>query len=245
MINPDAEINGLRSYLSQRNWLQSEVEDILGLALNDINEIILDIVSTAVADATDYAIELGAEEFIEDMDIIEVGGAFMISTVSGKTDYSIPERKMLHDLLKNAKISEDGHRYKVIPIGSTETKRQPRDIFSVMRQRDSVIQEARSALNSQALESRSARAQTMASRFRSIINSKLTAQVSPGTIEAKAKVKPEFRTVSDKQDENTQWVLPAKEMDLTGYLMDANKGIQESIRSSVLFIIESYEREFE
>ena len=244
MINPDAEINKLRSYLSQRDWMPSEVEDILDLASNDVNEIILDIVSNAIAEATDHAVELGAEEFIEAMDVIEVGGGFMISTVSGKTDYSVPERKMLNDLLKNAKVSEEGHRYKVIPIGGEETTQQPRDIFSVIRQRDAALQEARRTLNSQALDKRSARAQTMAAHFRNIMVSGLSERLTTKPREIKTRTKPEFRTASDKQDENTQWVIPAKELDLTGYLMDMNKRIQDSIYSSVVFIIESYEKEF-
>lgn len=244
MINPDAEINRLRSYLGQRNWMPNEIDGILDLASNDINEIILDIVSNAVAEATDYAMDIGAEEFIEDLDVIEVGGGFMISTVSGKTDYSIPERKMLNNLLKNAEVSEDGNRYKVIPVGGIKKTSQSRDIFSVMRQRDSVLQEARSALNNQALNNRSARAQTMAGHFRNIIANKMSERMVSKPRVTETRVKPEFRTASDKQDENTQWVIPAKEMDLTGYLMDMNKRIQDSIYSSVMFIIESYEKEF-
>ena len=244
MINPDAEISRLRSYLDQRDWMPAEIDDILDLASNDINEIILDIVSNAVAEATDYALDLGAEEFIEDMDVIEVGGGFMISTLSGKTDFSIPERKMLNDLLKNAKVSKDGNRYKVIPVGGTESSQQPRDIFTVMRNRDSMLQEARATLNNESLDRRSARAQTMASHFRNIISSKLKERVIPRDRQVETRVKPNFRTASDKQDENTQWVIPAKEMDMTGYLMDMNKRIQESIYSSVMFIVESYEKEF-
>ena len=56
--------------------------------------------------------------------------------------------------------------------------------------------------------------------------------------------KPEFRTASEKQDPDTTWVIPAKEMDMTGYLMDMNKRIQENIYQSVAFIVESYEKEF-
>jgi len=245
MINPDAELNRLRSYLGSRNWVPNEVEDIVQLATRDVNEIMLDIISNAVAEVTDYAADLGAEEFIEEMDVVEIGGGFMISTLSGRSDYSIPERRMMSDLLKGAKIAEDGSRYKVIPIGKTSTTKQPRDIFSVMQQRDSVLQEARQSLNQQALDHRSARAQTMASHFKDIINRKLQERVrlsKPST--SSAKEQPIFRTVSDKQDESTQWVIPAKEMDMTGYLMDMNKKIQDSIYSSVLFIVESYEKEF-
>ena len=245
MINPDAEVNRLRSWLGGQGWMPTEINDICDLAANDINEIILDIVSNAVAEATDYAMDLGAEEFVEDMDVIESGGGFMVTTRSGKTDYSTPERKMLNDLLKNADISEDGDRYKVVPVGGKTTVTQPRDIFTVLQQRDSVLQEARQTLNQQGLEKRSAKAQTMAGHFRGIISKKLDERMA-ALKDRKTEVRgtPEFRTVSDKQDENQSWVIPAKELDMTGYLMDMNRRVQDSVYSSVMFIVESYEKEF-
>ncbi len=244
MINPDAEVNRLRSFLSQRDWYQTEIDEICELCHNDINEIILDIISNAVAEASDYAIELGAEEFLEDLDVSEIGGGYMIGTKSGKTDYSIPERQMLPDLVKNGEVSEDGDRYKVIPVGGRSETTQPRDIFSVLRQRDQVLKEARRTINQQSLDNRSERAQRIAGQWRGILSEKMkqVAQSKP-KIESPIK-KPEFKTASEKQDPNTAWVIPAKEMDMTGYLMDINKRIQESIYQSVMFIVESYEKEF-
>lgn len=245
MINPDAEINRLRSYLGQKNWMPSEIEEILDLASRDMNEILLDIISNAVAEATDYAVDIGAEEFVEDLDVIETGGSFMISTRSGKTDYSIPERKMLNDLVKNGKTAADGSKYKVIPVGKEDTTRQPRDIFTMLRQKESILQEARRSLNEQALDKRSVRAQHMAGHFRNVISRKLeerVASVQPKKVTTTKQV--EFRTASSNQDPNTSWVIPAKELDLTGYLMDMNKRVQDSIYSSVMLIVESYEKEF-
>lgn len=245
MINPDAEINRLRSSLNQRGWLPTEVDEICDLASNDINEIILDIVSSSVAEATDYALDIGAEEFVEDLDVIEVGGGFMISTRSGKTDYSTPARKMLPDLVKGGEVSEDGDRYKVIPVGSKSTTRMPKDIFDTLQQRDSVLQEARAALNQQSLDNRSERAGKMASHWKTVISRKLEERVAANKPQRVATIgKPSFKTASEKQDANTQWVIPAKEMDMTGYLMDMNKRIQDSIYSSVMLIVENYEREF-
>jgi hypothetical protein len=246
MINPDAEVNRLRSYLSQRDWYQTEIDEICDLCHNDINEIMLDIISNAVAEATDYAIELGAEEFIEDLDVVEIGGGYMIGTRSGKTDYSVPERKMLPDLVKNGEVSEDGDRYKVIPVGKDSGTHQPRDIFSVLQQRDRVLQDARKTLNQQSLDNRSERAQRIAGQWRCIIAEKMkqVADAKPKTIESPINKRVDFRTASEKQDPDTTWVIPAKEMDMTGYLMDMNKRIQDNIYQSVMFIVESYEKEF-
>lgn len=245
MINTDAEINRLRSYLSQRGWMPNEIDEICDLAARDVNEVILDVISNAVAQATDYAIDLGAEEFLEDLDVVEIGGGYMIGTISGKTDYSIPERKMLPDLVKGGKTAEDGSKYRVIPVGNTKTIQQPRDIFTHLRQRASILEEARRTLNQQSLDNRSARAQKIAGEWRNIISRKMNERLASVKPKENTIVKqPEFRTASENQDENTQWVIPAKEMDMTGYLMDLNKRIQESIYSATMYIVDSYEKEF-
>jgi len=265
MINPDAEINKLRSFLGQRGWMQSEIDEICDLAANDINEAVLDIVSNAIAEITDYAIDIGAEEFIEDIDIIDTGSGYMISTISGKTDYSLPEMKMLPDLVKNGEVSADGSRYRVIPIGGRSSGnrddsaresistvgrnkfegRQARDIFTILQQKDNALQQARRDINQNALNNRSERAQALASHWRDIIKSK--AQQHTSSVQSKRTERaanPEFRTASEKQDPQTQWVIPAKEMDMTGYIMDMNKQIHDGIYESVMFIISSYEKEF-
>jgi hypothetical protein len=265
MINPDAEINRLRSFLGQRGWMQSEIDEICDLVANDINEVILDIVSNAIAETTDYALDIGAEEFIEDIDIIDTGSGYMISTISGKTDYSVPEMKMLPDLVKNGEVSADGDRYRVIPIGGRSSdnrddnaqegistvgrnkfeNRQARDIFTMLQQKDATLQQARRNINQNALNNRSQRAQALASHWRDVIKSRTQQHTS--SVQSKRAgqdANPEFRTASEKQDPQTQWVIPAKEMDMTGYIMDMNKRIQDGIYESVMFIISSYEKEF-
>lgn len=246
MINADAELNRLRSQLNNSNWLPQEIDEIVDEASSDINEAILDIVSSAVADITDYAIELGAEEFLEDLDVVDVGGGFMITTRSGKTDYSFPERQMLPDLLKNAEISKEGKRYKVIPIG-TSNRSPGRDIFSSMQQVQAAQQEARARIIQNNLDKRSQRAQAMASHFRSIISDKLQQLHQQRQLrrEKTANVNPvKFVTASEKQDPTTNWVLPAKELDITGALMDMNKRIEEQVYEAVTSIISVYEAEF-
>lgn len=265
MINPDAEINRLRSFLGQRGWMQSEIDEICDLAANDINEVILDIVSNAIAEITDYAIDIGAEEFIEDIDIIDTGSGYMISTISGKTDYSIREMRMLPDLVKNGEVSADGDRYRVIPIGGRSSGnrddsaresistvehnkfegRQARDIFAILQQKDSVLQQARRNINQNALNNRSERAQKLANHWKDIIKNKAQQRaISVQSKRAERAANPEFRTASEKQDPQTQWVIPAKEMDMTGYIMDTNKRIQDDIYESVTLVISSYEKEF-
>jgi hypothetical protein len=243
MINPDAEIARLRNYLMNRNWLSHEADEICDLASRDINEIILDIISNAVAEATEHAEELGATEFIEDINVVEIGGGFIITTHSGKTDFSQPERQMLHDLTKNGEISEDGHKYKVIPVGTSKREiSRPTSIFEQLQQSQREQAEARASLLENNMDNRSARAQHMASHFRSIISKRLND--IHGARSQRTSEKPEFRTASTKQDPAVSWVIPAKEMDMTGFLMDMNKRIEDTISDSIILIIDSYEKEF-
>ena len=175
MINPDAEIAKLRYYLDDRGWLPQEIEEVLDLASRDINETILDVISNAVAETTDYALDMGAEEFVEDITVVEIGTGFMITTQSGQTNYSTPERQMLHDLTKNGKVSEDGHRYKVIPVGGKRSINRPTNIFGQMQEQQREQQDARASLLESNMDKRTAKAQHMAGHFRSIISSRLEA----------------------------------------------------------------------
>lgn len=244
-MNPDFELMRLKNYLSSKNWAPAEIDSIMDVAARDINEVILDIIAETVAEATDYAASIGAEEFIEELDVAEVGGSFMILTRSGKTDFSIPELKMLPHLLKNAKEGENG-KYKVIPVGSKKTSYRNRDIFSVLRQRDSMIKEARASLIESNLDKRSARAQQMASTWRTTMATRIQERLS--MIKREAVVEPsqqvEFRTASEKQDPETSWVIPARDMDMTGYLMDLNKSMQDLMSRACTQIVEASEREF-
>lgn len=249
MLNPDAELNRLRWSLSNKDWLPNEVDEIVDQASTDVNNAILDVVSNAVAEATDYAIEIGADDFVEDIDVVDVGGGFQIVTKSGKTDYTKPARQMLPDLLKNAKVAEDGSRYKVIPVGARNKSVTPqKDIFSAMRATMEAQREARANLLQNNLDQRSARAQAMAKEFRNIVDQRLqmlhqrrSQRTDTGTHNTG---KVDFATASSKQDPTTQWVIPEEKMDMTGYIMDMNKRIEESIYESVSFIIQSYEQEF-
>jgi len=244
MINPDAEIAKLRYYLDDRGWLPQEIEEVLDLASRDINETILDVISNAVAETTDYALDMGAEEFVEDITVVEIGTGFMITTQSGQTNYSTPERQMLHDLTKNGKVSEDGHRYKVIPVGGKRSLTRPTNIFGQMQEQQREQQDARASLLESNMDKRTAKAQHMAGHFRSIISSRLEAMQANKSKQSNSYGEPEFRTASTKQDPAESWVVPAKDMDMTGYLMDMNSRIEATISGAISFIIESYEKEF-
>ncbi len=239
MINPDAELNRLRWRLHDLGWSTLDVDAIITQAESDIDQIIVDIVSDSVAKATDYAIDLGAEEFIEDMQLEEFSGFYRITTITGRTDFSQPEKKMLPHLLQNAETNpETGIRSKVIPVGGKSSKK---DIFSVMRSRQSEITAKREELILNA--ARSDRANMMAARFRDIVDSSLAARrqekqsrLTSNTGQSEI----EFRTASSTQDPENSWVIPAKEMDMTGFLMSLNAEMQEALNYAVPRLINIY-----
>ena len=242
MINPDAELNRLRYELRQKGLSLSEVDELCDSASQDINELILDITSNAIESAIAYAEDIGAEAFISDMDIIDVGGGYMISTRSGVTNFSIPERKMLPDLVKNGKTSEDGNKYKVIPITKKQEEQVITDIFTVQKQRDAQINHIRSTINNKSID-RSERAKMMADEWRKSININMSSRPAKRKIEVKS-ADVVFRTASESQDPNTSWIYPAKDMDMTGFLMDLNKKMQQDVYFSVINVIQAYSRSY-
>ena len=238
MVNPDAELNRLRWRLHDLGWSYSDVDAIIEQAEADVDQIIVDVVTDAVAKATDYAIDLGAEEFIEDMEVEEFGGFYRITTASGRTDFSEPEKKMLPHLLQNAEANpETGIKSKVIPVGARGSKK---DIFSVMRARQSEITAKREELLLNT--ARSDRAAMMAARFRDIIDSSLATRrqerQAQNTRMDGSEVK--FRTASSTQDPENDWVIPAKEMDMTGFLMSLNTEMQEAVNYAIPRLVNIY-----
>jgi hypothetical protein len=231
-MTPDSELHRLRGVLYNSDWEIDEIEEIMDQASKDVNEMILDIVENAVAEAVDYAQELGAEKFIEDIDIIEGGGYFRISTVSGITDYSTPKRQMLPSLLK-------GQESRVIPVGGKKETIYG-DIFSVMKDRQKQIDEARASLIENNLDRRSNRANQLAGQFKSILQRNLVAKRTERKVNISSSQDIEFRTASIKQDPDESWVYPAKELDMTGFLMDLNSRMITILDSAVSDLIDNY-----
>lgn len=237
MINPDAQINMLRSYLTSKGLDYNQVDTIADSANMDINNAILDVVTEAVEQAVNYALDIGAEEFLSDMDLLNIGGSFQIVTKSGRTDYSVDEREMLPHLLKNAKIAKDGSRYKHIPMRPSHSKVQGRSIFEDQRALQSKIDTARANIKNELNGSRMS-ATAVAQRFMNsvMIN---TPQRSKYTNRSSGAVS--FRTASSKQNPKNDWVLPKKERDMTGFLVDINRNIEHSIDENIRYIIKEYE----
>lgn len=247
MLNPDAEINRLRSHLMMKQIDMADVDQVCDAASQDVNSAILTIVSEAMVEAAEYAAEIGADEFIDDVDVAEIGGSYNIITRSGQTNYSQPEIKNLPNLLKNAKTAEDGSRYKVIPLDDNNEKRVGNSIFEDQRALQSKIQAARDAVASNLRIGQSPRTNQMTERFREMVKQNLPARksfYSLDRVKQNSTQKPRFATASSKQDPETSWVIPARDLDMTGYLMDINSRMQQDIFDTVNTIVREYERLF-
>jgi hypothetical protein len=234
------DIERLRFSLSRTGLSNTEIQYICDSATGAINQVLLDIVSGAVSEAIDYALGIGADEFIDDVQVLpDSSGLYQISTHSGNLDYSKDAKEMLPLLLKNAKISQDGHRYKTIPIQKKENQVE-HSMFSVLQSRQDVLDEARTALS----ERIASRKQQLGDALK--IN--LSKQVSAAhTVRDAAKVKTgevEFKTASDRQDPSTAWVIPEKNADMSDYISQLNQKILDQGRESVRNLVDYYQSQY-
>jgi len=232
-----SETEGLRSYLSAR-YSYREVENICDDFANAINSAVLEISSSGIRSAIDAALDMGADEFIEDMTIMQDGSGFgLISSHSGNLDYTRPEKRMLPNLLQNAKTSQDGHRYKVIPMHE-KSKKVVHSMFEQMREQQSSNDLARSALRARGQQRRNEIAgalQESMSLQRHAAGAVSVTESSGGDMGPKS-----FRTASDKQDPATAWVIPEKNMDLTDTIREINTSIAAQCEQAIAEIAKSY-----
>jgi hypothetical protein len=242
LLNPDFEINRLRFELQGTDLSPHEIGDIISAASNEVNDAIMNAIGDAASEAVSHAELLGAEDFINDMDIVQDGYIYIIGTRSGKTDYTRQKVENLPNLLKNAKIAKDGSKYKVIPIKQKISKPKiGTSSFDVMRDQAQMQAEARATLLEDMRTDRSARADAMADQFRARIASSIRSKKNTPDQQGPTVA---FRTASDKQDAHGSWVIPEKDMDMTQFLIDLNEKIRDTIATAVMSIVDQYKQEY-
>lgn len=240
MINVDSELDRLRNDLLWKGLDIRDVDHVVNLARQDIYDVIDDIVDNAMLETAQIGEAMGADDFVEQLQVIRESGTYHIKTISGKTDFSEPPFPMLPKLLKNAKTAKDGSRYKQIPIPDRTREAPATSIFD-MRVRAN--QERKEEVQRRKMERDNARKSgsfrgttpiTGLSRAKAYLNNRAskTTKIASGAVT--------FKTATSKQDPNTQWVRPGKKMDMTGVLMDINYRIDQDIESATLNIINQY-----
>lgn len=222
------KISNLRLRLSARGIRGTQLDKIVDSAAEEINSTIKSLVEDAVHQAESYGTAIGAEEFLSQIKLDASSGYVQIATDSGSLDFSTPQLPMLPWLLKNAKVAKDGSRYKVIPVGSSKSqpKFTAKDISSGL---NALSSEQSSVTNM---------AEKMAAAFGVAASSGEAQRQEPATM-----TKPEFRVASDKQDAARQWVIPAKDLDMSGMVMSLNATMRSQIDSVCDEILTRYEME--
>lgn len=195
-----------------------------GLEMDIVNQIVSKAeieISMALRerldDAMDVAIQSGVQKQSADFinELRPREDAFILETESGITDFSDPPLPMLDKLLaKGAKPLKDGSGVYKIIPVGGNNTKRPPIHTNIF--------DAQKAIS--------------AERYENAVNQ--YAKVAPKGS------KVNFRTVTSKQNRNTQWVLPAKEKDFTEDLSQINNLLAESYDSVVLNIIRSYEDGF-
>lgn len=235
MLSAQVEISRLRSDLSYNEVPNWKVDKICDAVAIDINSNISDLVADALQSAVSAGVEIGADEFVRQLTVNTAGFTAHITTSSGKTDFSEPPFPMLPKLLQNAKVAKDGTRYKRIPIGKKSPK-QVIDVFSAASQINDRRKLAKEAVHTDGASSRSGNPLAGVASFSGALTNVGKKTVAPNN----AGAEPTIVTATSKQDEHTQWVIPAKERNMTTTLMDINRQLELDIDGVITRVIGVY-----
>lgn len=214
MVNIFLEIEKLKSVLRAKGFDEETITLIAIKAEQEIGLALRDRLDSALEEAVQIGVQKESPEFINELRPRQ--DAFILETESNITDFSDPPFPMLDRLLaRGAKPMKDGSGvYKVIPVGGSTGQKKPPIHTNIF--------DAQKAI--------------MAERHESALR-QYNKVIPKGS-------KVNFRTVTSKQNRNTQWVLPAKEKDFTEDLAEINSSLKESHDSVILDIIRSYEENF-
>lgn len=236
-MNANQELHQLKQRLIAAGYSYDEADAICDYAAAEIGDGIADAVASALAEAEEAGLAIGALDFAAELQAVPTGDIFQITTDSGRTDFSEPPFPMLSRLLKNAKTAKDGSRYKHIPV--TDRTNRMKSSYEAVRDRQANLDLAKQKLNDDLSKGSGAPdvlapARSYAEAFKQnrIPNRAERRQPRSGNVSIK--------TVSSKQDPSRQWVLPPKEHDMTGALMNINANLRATIEEIVRQTITKY-----
>ena len=210
MINLFLELERLKSALRSRGLDEDTIESIVSKVDTEISLALKDKMDEAMDLAIQSGVQKDSANFINELRPRQ--DAFILDTESGITDFSDPPYPMLDRLLAGGtKPLKDGSGvYKVIPVGAPSSKPK-KPIYNNIFDTQKAIS---------------------AERYVNAVSQ--YNKIAPRD----SKVK--YRTVTSKQNRNTQWVLPAKEKDFTEEIQSINTMLTEAHDEIVLRIIRSY-----
>lgn len=218
-------IDDIRSRLYGQGYEPYEIEDICETAAEYLSEMITDAVASALDEAERAGLESGMKDFVSDITAVQAGDTFLVVTKSGRTDYSTPKKRMRDALLKHAKVAKDGSRYARIPISDKGDRAS--SSFDVDKARSAHLEQVKSEIEADIRQGGIGRDIGKAARDYSSSFSAIRDQVKAETRSPKRSNT--IRTVSSKQNPDTQWVIPPKHMDAADILSQVNLRLQDDI----------------
>jgi hypothetical protein len=254
MLDAHSEVTRLRQSLRLKGFSENMIDTICADVVREISSMTSDLLADAMNEAVNVGGDIGSVDMIEELRAVRSSGSFEIITDSGKTDFSEAPFPMLPKLLKNAKVSSEGHLYKVIPIenkGAKGTSPNSKKISVTVDAAYRSVNEARKSAKADrdAVKTSDSslskmdplsNATTLAA-MQSLSNAR-NRNASAGMEKTKTRGPAvDFKTASSKQDPNTQWVMPGKVRNAGPALRDINVRLQESIDDAIDRIIRKYE----
>lgn len=233
MISIDNEIFKLEFELQQLNIEYEQHRQIVEAARNEIDNAVLDIVTSRMEEVAIAAEREGAYELLDELTVEEQFGNYLITTTSGRTDFSKKEIQNLPNLLKKGKVAKDGSVYRRIPM----KKRVPTSSLEAMKEREAHNEAVRQRQREARLSGAGDRVLQAANHFRDAMRDRLAAARKQSQ---QNNTKPDFKTASSKQDPTKAWVIPAKNLDFTQYLANINDQLANEIEQAVVGIITHY-----
>lgn len=236
-MDANLELQRLKWNLVNSGYSEDEAHEIMDIAAIEISNSIADAVANALQQAEEMGISQKASDFLSQLGAVQTGNSFMIATDSGQTDFSEPPFPMLPRLLKNAKMAKDGSMYKRIPVRGKSAV--PKNSYQASQDRQSALDDAKQRIKDEvgkAIQSPNVNkaASSYAEAYRQNRVQKIDNQHS-GSVGV-----PEIRTASSKQNPQTQWVMPGKDADFTGALMDINANLRATIEEIIRQITAKY-----
>jgi len=242
VIDANSEITRLRQSLRFKNLPEAIIDSICDEVAMEISDITTDLLAGAMSEA----VEAGqSTNFVEEIRATRNGSMFSITTQSGKTDFSEAPFPMLPKMLVNAKVAKDGSLYKVIPLKQKTSAPGRTQIFSEQALKD--IENARKMAKSDRTNQNRGSSSPDAMKGMDTMAAMQVISKSRQKIEkaSNASVQHvEFRTVSSKQDANTQWVHPGKKEDMGPVLRNINANLHDAIDNAIMEVIRKHEGEY-
>lgn len=239
-MDSNFELQRLIRTLVEMGYDRVDAADIARNAAVQISDQIADAVADALHRAEQAGVEMGAMDFAAELNAHQLGSSFAIDTDSGRTDFSEPPFPMLPHLLKAGKVAKDGSIYKRIPIPKNRpSKGMGTSSTQAVEQRASELEIAKQKVNDEVLsQSIMPDPMTAAKSYADAYRSARQPKKDRTRTQATGPV--DIVTASSKQNPATQWVLPAKDFDMTATLADINANLQQTIEEIIRSTIARY-----